>query len=137
MSIRTPRALIHLGAATFAVFVLSAGATEPGAPEGAQPPPGTQPPMDSQPPTDAQPPAAVEGEVSDEKLQQFAEAAAEVQKIQEDYAAKAQSLQKATEEKIVSSVQEAGMSVAEFTAIVERMQSDPSLARRLDGLEVE
>ncbi len=80
-------------------------------------------------------PLAAEGKVTDKKLRQFATAAADVQQIQEEYAAKAQSLQKEAEEKIVSSVQGAGMSVAEFASLVKRVQSDPDLARRLDDMK--
>jgi len=82
----------------------------------------------------AAPPAEPAAEVSDEKLRQFAEAARDVHTIQQEFAAKAESLQKNTEEKIVSSVEQAGMTVEEFTALVALVQSDPSLARRLEGL---
>ena len=146
MKIRARRALHRFGAVAITVTALSAAAGN-AAPGDAPPAPGAQTPEAGQSPGAAQPdagqqpgvqaPQALDGEVSDEKLRQFAEAAEEVQKIQQEYAAKAQSLQKTTEEKIVSSVQDAGMTVAEFTAIVERMQTDPTLAQRLDGLQTQ
>jgi hypothetical protein len=107
-----------------------AAAAAHAAPDPADPPPATAPHGAIESPSAAPEPA----QVSDEKLRQFAEAAAGVQKIQQEYAAKAQSLQKTTEDQIISSVEEAGMTVNEFTALVTRVQSDPALARRLDGL---
>lgn len=131
MNTSARRAFTHLGAALLAVAGMSAAAAAPGE---AQPSGPGEPPDQAQS-SPAEGATVLPENVSDQKLQQFAEAAAEVQAIQQDYATKAQSLQKTTEEKIVSSVQDAGMTVAEFTAIVERIQTDPSLARRLDGLQ--
>lgn len=115
-------------------LALSAGsalANEPAeAPSGTLSPEATHPPADPM-----QSPPSVQAEVSDEKLRQFVTAAEDVHKIQQDYAVKAQSLQQAAEEEIVSSVQEAGMTVEEFTELVARVQNDPELARRLDDLQ--
>ena len=108
-----------------------AAAAQP-APGSELPPAGGETPQAQQPGTETQQPGT---EVSDEKLRQFVTAAADVQKIQQEYAVKAQSLQKTTEDRIVSSVEEAGMTVDEFTALVARVQNDPALARRLDGLQ--
>lgn len=88
----------------------------------------------------AEPPQASAGQqqttdVSDAKLRQFAKAAKDVQKIQQDYTAKAETLQKDAEQQIVASVESAGMSVAEFTELVALVQSDPDLARRLNDLQ--
>ncbi|HEX7035797.1 MAG TPA: DUF4168 domain-containing protein [Pseudomonadales bacterium] len=74
-------------------------------------------------------------DVSDAKLRQFAKAAKDVQKIQQDYTAKAKTLQKDAEQQIVASVEGAGMSVAEFTELVALVQSNPDLARRLSELQ--
>lgn len=108
--------------AALLAFASSVGAGEP----------AMAPPAEGQTPPSAQQPGM---DVTDEKLRQFAQAAEEVQKIQEDYAAKAESLQKTTEEQIVASVQDAGMSVEEFTSLVSLVQSDPALARRLTDLQ--
>ncbi len=80
-------------------------------------------------------PAQKQEEISDAKLKQFAAAAADVEKIQQEYAAKAQILQKEAQQEIVSSVQDAGMSVTEFVSLVRRVQTDPSLAQRLDDMK--
>lgn len=111
-------ALALAGALTGASHVLAAAppAPAPAAPE-SQPQP--QQPAD----------------VSDAKLRQFAKAAEGVQKIQQDYTKKAESLQKDAEKQIVASVEEAGMSVTEFTELVALLQNDPNLARRLSELQ--
>jgi hypothetical protein len=129
---RSPLAGIGATAAAIVGLLMSAAQTH-----------AADAPADAQAPSQAQTAPAVPApqqdaaQVSDEKLLQFAEAAADVQKIQEDYAAKAQTLQKVTEDKIVSSVQDAGMTVAEFTSLVELVQTDPALAQRLNGLQPE
>jgi hypothetical protein len=113
-------------AGTLAAGLVALAAVAQPAPGSAQAPPAGP----ATPPAEQQP-----AEVSDQKLRQFVTAAAGVQKIQQEYAAKAQTLQKTTEDKIVSSVEQAGMTVEEFTALVARVQSDPDFARRVDGLQ--
>jgi hypothetical protein len=81
--------------------------------------------------------------VSDEKLEQFAEARASVQEIQQEYAVKAdasddalaaQSLREEAREKMVEAVHDSGLSVSEYNQIAQRVQIDPDLARRLNAL---
>lgn len=127
MSISPRTILLSTVAAWATAFTLNVAAAAPEA--------GEAPGATDQSPGTAQAPAGVQGEVSDKTLKQFAEVAAEVQKIQQDYAAKAQSLQQNTQQEIISSVQDAGMSVEQFTALVERIQTDPSLADRLDSMQ--
>lgn len=100
-------------------------------------PPGAAPPPQQQP--QAQ-------EVSDEQLRQFVEAAGEVQSVQEEYAQQIQSTQEADEaqtlrqeaqEKMVSAVEDAGLSVSEYNLIAQRLQQDQSLAERLQEIQTQ
>ena len=130
---QSPSRKNFIAAAVGLAFVATAAS---GANDAAEAPTSSAPPPEAmQEPADPAPPQQQQVEVSDEKLLQFVTAAADVQKIQQDYAAKAQSLQQEAEQEIVSSVEEAGMTVAEFTELVARVQNDPELARRLDGLQ--
>lgn len=112
----------------------SAGAAyaQQGNPPGAAPPPPQQQPQ-------AQ-------EVSDEQLRQFVEAAGEVQSVQEEYAQQIQSTQEADEaqtlrqeaqEKMVSAVEDSGLSVSEYNLIAQRLQQDQSLAERLQEVQTQ
>ena len=119
-----------------AVALAFAATAANGANEPAEAPPSAPPPEAMQtPPAATLPEQQSQRQVSDEELRQFVAAAEDVQKIQQDFAAKAQSLQQEAEEQIVSSVEEAGMTVAEFTELVARVQNDPELAARLDDLQ--
>lgn len=76
-------------------------------------------------------------EVSDEKLRQFVTAATDVQDIQQEYIARAQTLQEETQQKMVEKVEDAGMTLAEFQSISVLVQNDPDLLRRLDEINGE
>lgn len=127
ISYRAPFAPLRTALVAAAGLSLAATgfAAPPSAPPGAAPPSGAV----------ITEPAPAKGKITDEKLKQFAAAAADVQKIQEEYAARAQMLEKEAEQKIVSSVRGAGMSVTEFAALVRRVQTDPRLAERLDNMK--
>lgn len=75
------------------------------------------------------------GEVSDDKLRQFAIAVNHVKQVQDEHAAEAELLQHETETKMVEAVESTGLSVEEFRVLVERMQSDPHLAERFRKLQ--
>lgn len=74
-------------------------------------------------------------EVSDDKLRQFVAAATDVQDIQQDYMERAQSLQEETQQKMVESVEDAGMTVEEFQSISQLLQTNPEMLERLEDLE--
>ncbi len=73
--------------------------------------------------------------VSDAKLRQFALAAAEIETIREQLVAEMQDLQQVAEARMVSSVQDSGMTVDEFKSLFQTVQADPNLARRLESLD--
>lgn len=115
---------VLLGA--LALAVAPAGAQTPEA-ESGQP---AQPQQQTVPQEQTEP-----VEVTDEKLRQFVAAATDVRDIQEDYVAEAQSLQEETQQKMVESVEGAGMTIDEFQAISEQLQNNPELVERLDRIE--
>lgn len=81
------------------------------------------------------PEAVEQGEVSDDKLRQFALAVDRVKEVQDEHAVKAELLQHETETKMVEVVEGSGLSVEEFRVLVERMQTDPHLAERFRKLQ--
>lgn len=92
------------------------------------------------------PPAtqAESAEISEEMLEKFAEASSEVREVQEEYsaeiqatqdAAEAQTLREEAQEKMISAVEDSGLSVTEYNLISQRLQSDPELEQRLNDLE--
>jgi len=100
--------------------------SQPSAPAAGQP---------SQPATPA--PAAV----SEEKLQSFAVALAEVEKIKQEYSQRLQSagsqeeqqqIQNEAGQKMLQAVEAKGISVDEYNQIVQSAQSDPAVAERLN-----
>jgi hypothetical protein len=90
----------------------------------------------------APPPAQQEDmEVSDEMLDNFAEAVTTVQAVQQEYSAeiqstqdtdKAQSLRQEAQQKMVDAVENTGLTVSEYNLISQRLQSDQDLAQRFE-----
>lgn len=118
--------------AVLALFGLGTAGIAHSAPEGAAPPQGQQPG------------AAQNVEVSDAQLEQFVDAATEVQTVQQQYAAEIQSTQEAEEaqalrqeaqEKMVEAVEGSGLSVSEYNLIAQQLQQDQSLVERLNQIQ--
>lgn len=81
--------------------------------------------------------------VSDEKLQQYADAMDEIRSVQQEYSEAiqeaenmedAQTLRADAQEEMRGAVQKTGLSVSEYNMISQRLQSDPSLIQRLDDI---
>jgi hypothetical protein len=92
----------------------------------------------------ANPSAQQQAPVSDEKLEQFADAASTVREVRQEYSAeiqstqdeeKAQSLRAEAQQKMVVVVQEAGLSVSDYNMIAQRLQSDGELMQRLNQMQ--
>lgn len=82
-------------------------------------------------------------EVDEQQLEAFVVARAEVQEIQQDYTSRLQSaendqnaaeLQAEAQEKMVSAVEDAGLSVQEFNRIAEAAQNDPEVQEKIQEL---
>jgi GTP1/Obg family GTP-binding protein len=85
-----------------------------------------------------QPPANID--VSDQQLEQFADAQVSIIEIQQDFSERlqgvedperAQELQTQANEEMTSAVDEAGLDVESFNAIAMAIQNDPDLQQRL------
>ena len=85
-------------------------------------------------------PAAQAPDVSDEKLQSFAVALAEVEKIKQEYSQRLQTadsqeeqqqIQNEAGQKMLQAVEGKGISVDEYNQIIQSAQSDPAFAQRL------
>lgn len=107
------------------VIALSFGLTAAVAQEGQMQPP-------------AEPPADID--VSDQQLEQFAEAQTSIIEIQQDFSERlqgvedperAQELQVQANEEMTSAVDAAGLDVESFNAIAMAIQNDPELQQRL------
>ncbi|MGY6629799.1 MAG: DUF4168 domain-containing protein [Wenzhouxiangella sp.] len=94
--------------------------------------------MQQQPPA---PPQTVE--VSDQQLEQFADAQIQITEIQQDFAGRLQEvddpeqaheLQVQANEEMTEAVQEIGLSVQDFNEIAMAIQNDPELQQRLTAL---
>lgn len=79
--------------------------------------------------------------VSDQALEQFADAASTVRDVREEYSAeiqstqdeeKAQALRSEAQQKMVVAVQQAGLSVSDYNMIAQRLQTDGELMQRLN-----
>lgn len=79
-------------------------------------------------------------EVSDQQLQQFADAQMEIAGIQQEFSSrlqnvedpkKAQDLQRQANEEMTTAVEEAGLDVESFNQIAMSIQSDPELQQEL------
>lgn len=82
-------------------------------------------------------------EVDEQQLEAFVVARADVQEIQQDYTSRLQSaendqdaadLQAEAQEKMVSAVEDAGLSVQEFNRIAEAAQNDPEVQEKIQEL---
>lgn len=95
------------------------------------------------PAQDAEAPAVETPALSDEKLQSFAVAFAEVNKVAEEYSQKVQEVDTEAEQqglemeagqKMVEAVQNTdGISVDEYNEVLQAVQTDPDLAARLNS----
>lgn len=97
-------------------------------------------PQQSQP---AQPPAAAapaEVNISDAQLENFVTAFGEVRELEQGFTRQlegvenqeeAQALQQRTQQKMMSAVEESGLSVEEYNKIVSAMRQDPELRQQI------
>lgn len=93
---------------------------------------------------EAPPPAEPEQtDVSDQELQQFAEAQTEISSIQQDFSARLQGvddpeeaheLQVEANEKMTDAVEDAGLDVESFNRIAMAVQNDPELQEQLTDM---
>ncbi|RUO30954.1 hypothetical protein CWE12_06865 [Aliidiomarina sedimenti] len=81
--------------------------------------------------------------VTDEQLEQFADALDEIERINDEFVAEleeaenqeeAQELQIAAQSEMVEAVENSGLSVEEYNAIAYRMQNDPEIQERIEDL---
>ncbi|WP_217477552.1 DUF4168 domain-containing protein [Stutzerimonas stutzeri] len=114
----------RLVSASFAALLMAASATQVAAQQ-ASPAPATQPA-----------PAVQAADISDKKLEKFADSLGEIMEIREDFTAKlektgdpaeAQQLQQQANEKMMNTVQENDLSIEEYNAINQAVQNDPKL----------
>jgi flagellar biosynthesis component FlhA len=82
-------------------------------------------------------------DVSDKELQQFADAQAELAKIQQEYSQKLQnvedperatSLQRQANEEMKTAVKDVGLNVQSFNEIAMAIQNSPELQQKLSGM---
>ena len=108
----------------FAALLMAAGASQVSAQQ-ASPAPATQPA-----------PVGEAADISDKKLEKFADSLGEIMEIREDFTAKlektgdpaeAQQLQQQAKEKMMNPVQENDLSIQEYNAINRAVQNDPKL----------
>jgi len=92
---------------------------------------------------DFAPPAEETIDVSDQQLEQFADAQVEIGSIQEDYSArlmetedpeKARELQQEAQDEMTTAVEDAGLDVETFNSIAMAIQSSPELQQKLSTL---
>ncbi|MCQ4289221.1 DUF4168 domain-containing protein [Pseudomonas stutzeri] len=116
----------RLVSASLAALFMVAGASQVSAQQATQ---ATQPA-----------PAIQASDISDQKLEKFADSLAEIMEIREDFTAKlektgdpaeAQQLQQEANEKMMSSVEDNNLSIEEYNAINQAVQSDPQLRDRV------
>lgn len=81
--------------------------------------------------------------ISDEQLEQFADALNEIERINDDFVAQleqaenqeeAQELQIAAQGEMVEAVENSGLTVEEYNAIAYRMQNDPEIQERIEDM---
>ncbi len=116
----------RLVSASLAALFMVAGASQVSAQQATQ---ATQPA-----------PAIQASDISDQKLEKFADSLGEIMEIREDFTAKlektgdpaeAQQLQQEANEKMMSSVEDNNLSIEEYNAINQAVQSDPQLRDRV------
>lgn len=118
----------RLVSASLAALLMAAGASQVVAQEASQAP-ATQPA-----------PAMQAADISDKKLEKFADSLGEIMEIREDFTAKlektgdpaeAQQLQQEANEKMMNTVVENELSIEEYNAINQAVQNDPQLRDRV------
>lgn len=119
----------RLVSASLAALFMVAGASQVSAQQATQ---ATQAPQPA--------PAIQASDISDQKLEKFADSLGEIMEIREDFTAKlektgdpaeAQQLQQEANEKMMSSVENNDLSIEEYNAINQAVQSDPQLRDRV------
>lgn len=90
----------------------------------------------TQAPAPQQAPAMQAADISDKKLEKFADSLGEIMEIRQDFTAKlektgdpaeAQQLQQEANEKMMNTVQDNDLSIEEYNAINQAVQNDPQL----------
>jgi transcription initiation factor IIF auxiliary subunit len=118
----------RLASASLAALLMAAGATQVSAQQASQAP-ATQPA-----------PAVQASDISDKKLEKFADSLGEIMEIREDFTAKlektgdpaeAQQLQQQANEKMMNTVADNDLSIEEYNAINQAVQNDPQLRDRV------
>lgn len=118
----------RLVSASLAAVVMAAGASQVSAQQANQAP-ATQPA-----------PAMQAADISDKKLEKFADSLGEIMEIREDFTAKlektgdpaeAQQLQQQANEKMMNTVEDNELSIEEYNAINQAVQNDPQLRDRV------
>lgn len=86
---------------------------------------------------------AAQTDVSDDKLQTYAEAEQKVQEIRDEFQQQmpeaetpedAQALQQEAQQEMVSAVEDAGLTVEEYNQLASLMQTNPELRERMESL---
>ncbi|HDP89442.1 MAG TPA: DUF4168 domain-containing protein [Thioalkalivibrio sp.] len=99
-----------------------------------------QPGAQSQPPAGMQQGAATN--VDDATLEKFVVAYADIQELQQEFATEleqvssqeeAAALQQETQQKMVSAVEESGLSVPEYNNVVQALDQDPALREKVES----
>lgn len=118
----------RLASASLAALLMAAGASQAYAQQASQAP-ATQPT-----------PAVQASDISDKKLEKFADSLGEIMEIREDFTAKlektgdpaeAQQLQQEANEKMMNTVVDNDLSIEEYNAINQAVQNDPQLRDRV------
>jgi transcription initiation factor IIF auxiliary subunit len=118
----------RLVSASLAALLMAAGASQVSAQQANQAP-ATQPA-----------PAVQAADISDKKLEKFADSLGEIMEIREDFTAKlektgdpaeAQQLQQQANEKMMNTVEDNELSIEEYNAINQAVQNDPQLRDRV------
>lgn len=81
--------------------------------------------------------------ITDEQLEQFAEALDDIERINDDFVTQleqaesqeqAQELQISAQSEMVEAVEDSGLTVEEYNAIAYRMQNDPEIQARIEDI---
>lgn len=118
----------RLVSASLLALFMAAGASQVSAQQGNQTP-ATQPA-----------PAMQAADISDKKLEKFADSLGEIMEIRQDFTAKlektgdpaeAQQLQQQANEKMMNTVEDNDLSIEEYNAINQAVQNDPQLRNKV------
>ncbi|MBY3224784.1 DUF4168 domain-containing protein [Rhizobium leguminosarum] len=129
-----------LSAAVFSLLAFSPASAVDMA-QAQQQPAQASPPAQAQPPMQGQPGSGATAPVSDQKIEAFAVAYLQVDKVRQEYSAKIgatkdeaakQQLQEEAKKQMVDTVQASpDISVEEYSSILTAAQSDPALAKKV------